>query len=88
MGHAEDTDLDRWQALHASNIVITGAPSSNFSLIQPGELKLSTVCMNFTAIKNFAADVEDQVETFIPRGGLVTIAMCMRNTLRLYNAYQ
>ncbi|MEZ4483463.1 MAG: hypothetical protein R2864_02315 [Syntrophotaleaceae bacterium] len=44
--------------------------------------------MNFATIKNFSTEVEDKVETFIPRVGPVTIAMCMRNTLRLSNAYQ
>ncbi len=87
-GQVEETDLNRWQALQASNIVITGVPSRDFTKIQTTELKPTTVCMNFATIKNFESDVEDQVETFIPRVGPVTIAMCMRNTLRLYNAYQ
>lgn len=87
-GQAEESDFDRWQALQASNIVITGVPSRDFPKIQAMELNPSTVCMNFATIKNFSAEVEEQVETFIPRVGPVTIAMCMRNTLRLYNAYQ
>lgn len=70
------------------DIVITGVPSRDFPKIQAMELKSSTVCMNFAGIAIFSSEVEEQVEFFIPRVGLVTIAMCMRNMLRLYNSYQ
>lgn len=87
-GQAQETDITRSEALQASNIVITGVPAGDFPKIQASELNSATVCMNFATIKNFSTEVEDKVETFIPRVGPVTIAMCMRNTLRLSNAYR
>ncbi len=87
-GQAEETSITRTEALKTSNIVITGVPSKSFPKIAASELTPQTACLNFATIKNFAADVEDRVETFIPRVGPVTIAMCMRNTLRLHHTYQ
>ncbi len=87
-GQAEETDITRSEALQVSNIVVTGVPARDFPKFQAAELKPATVCVNFATIKNFATEVKDKVETFIPRVGPVTIAMCMRNTLRLSNAYQ
>ena len=86
-GEAQETDITRRVALNTSNAVITGVPCKTFNPIQPSEIDRSTVCLNFSTIKNFTPGCEHYVDTFIPRVGPVTIAMCMRNTLRLYNAY-
>jgi adenylyl- and sulfurtransferase ThiI len=38
-------------------------------------------------IKILTVECEHYLETFIPRVASATITMCMRNTLRLFNAY-
>lgn len=86
-GEAQETNITRREALKTSNVVITGVPCKTFNPIQSSEINPSTVCLNFATIKNFDPECERFVNTFIPRVGPVTIAMCMRNTLRLYNAY-
>ena len=86
-GQAFETDISRADALKESNLVITGVPARSFPKIDLDELAPHTVCLNFATIKNFAPNVEEGAELFIPRVGPVTIAMCMRNTLRLYRTY-
>jgi len=86
-GHAEETDVTRAAALAQSDLVITGVPSRAFAKIRFDELAPHAVCLNFATVKNFAPEVERQAELFIPRVGPVTVAMCMRNTLRLYRTY-
>ena len=86
-GHAEETEVDRAAALAQAELVITGVPSRAFDLIRFGELASHAVCLNFATVKNFAPEVEEKAELFIPRVGPVTVAMCMRNTLRLYRTY-
>lgn len=87
-GQAFETELDRTQALQASQLVITGVPSGQFPLIDADELAPGTICLNFSTRKNFTPAAEARTELFIPRVGPVTIAMCMRNVLRLHDAYQ
>jgi len=86
-GQAFETGVSRAEALAASNVVITGVPARSFPKIGLEELAPHTVCLNLATIKNFAPDVEEGAEMFIPRVGPVTVAMCMRNTLRLYRTY-
>lgn len=87
-GQAFETELDRTQALQASQLVITGVPSRQFPLIDADELAPGTICLNFSTRKNFTPAAEARADLFIPRVGPVTIAMCMRNVLRLHDAYQ
>lgn len=86
-GNAYETDITRSEALAASDLVITGVPSKEFPKIRMEELAPHAVCLNFATVKNFAPEVEEQAQLFIPRVGPVTVAMCMRNTLRLYRTY-
>lgn len=86
-GHAEEIDISRGEALQQSDLVITGVPSRTFPQIRLEELASHAICLNFATIKNFEAKVEELAELFIPRVGPVTVAMCMRNTLRLYRTY-
>lgn len=86
-GTAEETGIDRAAALSRSDLVVTGVPSRTFVKVRFEELAPHAVCLNFATVKNFAPEVEDQAELFIPRVGPVTVAMCMRNTLRLYRTY-
>jgi len=87
-GQAFETDVTRATALRSSQLVITGVPAADFPQVDAAELAPGITCLNFSTRKNFTAAAEDQAETFIPRVGPVTIAMCMRNMLRLHDAYQ
>lgn len=76
-------DITREQALFESNIVITGVPN-NFKLISTKELIPDAVCLNFSSIENFEQNVQDFARIYIPRVGPVTVAMCLRNLLRMF----
>ncbi len=82
-----ELDITRAQALIESDIVITGVPNANFRKIACDEIKSGAVCVNFSALANFEDNIEDQADIYIPRVGPLTVAMCMRNTLRLYNNF-
>jgi len=86
-GKAVETAISRTEALRQSDMVITGVPSRSFPKIEAEELSPDTICLNFATIKNFTPDAETKAGLFIPRVGPVTVAMCMRNTLRLYRTY-
>ena len=83
-----ETNISRLEALHESQIVITGVPNNNFALIKPGEINDGAICVNFSSVNNFSKDISTKTDIFIPRIGPMTVAMCMRNVLRLYQNYQ
>lgn len=87
-GGEEEFVISREEALSQSDIVITGVPSRKFEPIALKEISPNACCLNFSSIKNFADDVPEGVRTFIPRVGPVTVAMCLRNLLRLHQQYQ
>jgi methylenetetrahydrofolate dehydrogenase (NADP+)/methenyltetrahydrofolate cyclohydrolase len=76
--------IDRQHALACSDIVITGVPNDSFNKVCVQELKTNAVCINFSSIANFAEDMSSHSGIYIPRIGPMTVAMCMRNTLRLF----
>ena len=80
-------EVPRAVALAQSDIVITGVPSEAFTQITPDEIKSGALCINFSMSKNFGPGIEAKAGCFIPRVGPMTIAMCLRNTLRLYENY-
>lgn len=82
-----ESDITRAAALADSDIVITGVPSQQFAKISAAELKEDCVCVNFSSIENFASDVPNHVRTYVPRVGPMTVAMCMRNTIRLFQNF-
>lgn len=86
-GQAQESDISRAEALGTSDVVITGVPSNQFEKVRYEELAPHAVCLNFATVKNFTPEAEEQAALFIPRVGPVTVAMCMRNTLRLYQSY-
>jgi methylenetetrahydrofolate dehydrogenase (NAD+) len=86
-GAPNETSMDRRSALAQSDIIITGVPSSDFALVKREEVPSNSVCVNFSSEKNFNEDVESHVRTFIPRVGPMTVAMCMRNTIRLFENF-
>lgn len=81
-----ETAVDRTEALARSDIVVAGVPSADFK-IQASELKPGVVCVNFSSYQNFADDVAGVSSTFIPRVGPMTVAMVMRNTIRLFETF-
>lgn len=83
----EETNITRQQALLASDIVITGVPGSSFNKIKASEINTDTICLNFSSKPNFEADISARTKLYIPRIGPMTVAMCMRNTLRLYTNF-
>ena len=86
-GAPNETSMDRGSALAQSDIIITGVPGSGFALVKREEVPSNSVCVNFSSEKNFNEDVESHVRTFIPRVGPMTVAMCMRNTIRLFENF-
>jgi len=86
-GVPNETSMDRRSALAQSDIIITGVPSSDFALVKREEVPSNSVCINFSSEKNFNEDIESNVRTFIPRVGPMTVAMCMRNTIRLFDNF-
>ena len=86
-GAPNETSMDRRSALAQSDIIITGVPGSGFALVKREEVPSNSVCVNFSSEKNFNEDIESHVRTFIPRVGPMTVAMCMRNTIRLFENF-
>jgi 5,10-methylene-tetrahydrofolate dehydrogenase/methenyl tetrahydrofolate cyclohydrolase len=83
----QETDIDRAGALAQSDIVVTGVPSTAFERIRAAELKPGAVCVNFSSYQNFDDDVLSVCSVFIPRVGPMTVAMVMRNTVRLFQIF-
>ncbi len=84
---ASESSITREQALISSDIVVTGVPNKKFKKIRAAEIKPGTVCVNFSSIPNFHEDINTHTEVYIPRVGPMTVAMCMRNTLRLFTNF-
>lgn len=83
----EEIDISRQEALAASDIVITGVPNKSFPKIRCDEIKPGTVCVNFSSYPNFEDDIHTHTDMYIPRVGPMTVAMSMRNTVRLYRNF-
>lgn len=82
-----ETTATRAEALAKADLVITGVPSRAFPLVQAAEIRAGATCLNFSTFRNFAADIGEKAGIFIPRVGPMTVAMALRNTLRLYENY-
>jgi methylenetetrahydrofolate dehydrogenase (NADP+)/methenyltetrahydrofolate cyclohydrolase len=80
----EETPIDRAAALAQADIVITGVPAHDFPLVRARELKPGAICLNFSTLRNFDADIDEAASVFIPRVGPMTVTMALRNTVRLY----
>lgn len=83
----EESKIDRSAALRESSIVISGVPDRRFKLIHKAELRDDCICINVASIKNFDPQLRYQIPHFVAKAGQVTVAMCLRNTLRLYENY-
>lgn len=82
-----EVKITRKEALAQSDIVITGVPHKSFEKIRCDEIRPGTVCVNFSTWSNFEDDVSTHTDLYIPKIGPMTVAMCMRNTLRLYRNF-
>lgn len=78
-----ESSVTRREALARADVVITGVPSATFELVRASELKPGAVCLNFSTRKNFHEDTLQVASVFVPRVGPMTVAMALRNTLRL-----
>ncbi|CUM64433.1 uncharacterized protein PRCAT00002037001 [Priceomyces carsonii] len=64
------------------NVIITGVPSESYKF--PADLvTYGTVVINFSSNKNFNDDIKLKAGLYVPSIGKVTIAMLLRNLLRL-----
>ena len=86
-GQVSETKVQRTDALRQADIVITGVPSRQFPLVRTDEIRPGAVCLNFSTLRNFVPEIGDVAGVFIPRVGPMTVAMALRNTLRLYENY-
>lgn len=87
-GPPQETSIARAQACAEADVVITGVPSHDFQLIRAAEIKPGAVCVNFSTFRNFEDDARRKASVFVPRIGPMTVAMLLRNTLRLYDNYR
>jgi len=83
----ESAAISRARALCEADVVITGVPSRSFEKIRADEIGPDTICMNFSSAPNFEHAAKETARLYIPRVGTMTVAMCMRNALRLYRNY-
>ncbi|KAI8854667.1 hypothetical protein BC829DRAFT_379389 [Chytridium lagenaria] len=74
------------EALRVSDVVITGVPSSKYK-VDTTKLKEGVIAINFSTAKNFSDDIKEKASIYVPSVGKVTVAMLIRNVLRL-SAYQ
>jgi methylenetetrahydrofolate dehydrogenase (NADP+)/methenyltetrahydrofolate cyclohydrolase len=82
-----EVKISRKEALARSDIVITGVPHRSFEKVSSSEIRPGTVCVNFSSFPNFEEDINTHTDIYIPRVGPMTVAMSMRNTLRLFRNF-
>ena len=85
-GQAQETAITPDEAMKKSDIVITGVPDASFR-IRHDQVHADSVCINFSSVENFEENVAEKVRVFVPRVGPMTVAMCIRNTIRLYETF-
>nr|POF26311.1 methylenetetrahydrofolate dehydrogenase [nad(+)] [Quercus suber] len=81
----EVRDLEGWgleQCLPLSEVIISGVPGESYKI--PTELiRVGAVCINFSSQKNFKEDVKEKASIYVPAIGKTTIAILLRNLLRM-----
>jgi len=82
--NGKEVPISREEALRKSDTIITGVPSRAFEKIRGEELKENTTCLNFSFVQNFEQSAKEKAGIYVPRVGPMTIAMCVRNAIRLY----
>jgi methylenetetrahydrofolate dehydrogenase (NAD+) len=84
--HHEVHEKPGWElanCLPLSDVIISGVPGEKFKV--PSDLiRDGAVCINFSSDKNFDAEsVKERASIYVPAIGKVTIAVLLRNLLRL-----
>jgi methylenetetrahydrofolate dehydrogenase (NADP+) / methenyltetrahydrofolate cyclohydrolase len=82
--NGKEVSISRAQALRSSDTIITGVPSRAFEKIRGEEIGENATCLNFSFYQNFEESAKSKAGVYIPRVGPMTIAMCVRNAIRLY----
>ena len=82
--NGKEVPISREEALSKSDTIITGVPSRAFEKIRGEEINENTTCLNFSFVKNFEESAKEKAGIYVPRVGPMTIAMCVRNAIRLY----
>ncbi|KAF2270416.1 NAD(P)-binding protein [Lojkania enalia] len=81
----EVTERPGWtlkDCLPLSDVVISGVPGDKYKV--PLELlRDGAVCINFSSEKNFTPEVKEKASIYVPAIGKVTIAVLLRNLLRI-----
>ena len=84
-----ESSATRFEILKRADVVVTGVPpKTRFRRIDAAELKPAAVCVNFSSAANFSKSVRDAGHVFVPRIGPMTVAMTLRNTVRLFRNSQ
>jgi methylenetetrahydrofolate dehydrogenase (NADP+)/methenyltetrahydrofolate cyclohydrolase len=82
-----ETGIDRATALAESDLVVTGVPTREFAKVTAAEIKPGATCINFSHLNNLDEDVAEKATHTVFRVGPITVAMLLRNTLRLYRNF-
>ena len=80
--------VTRAEALRQSDMVVTGVPSRAFERVRGSEIKEKATCLNFSFVQNMEDSAKIKAGVYVPRVGPMTIAMCLRNTVRLYENHK
>ena len=78
-----DSGVSRAEALAAADVVISAVPSKDFELVRGDEIREGAICVDVAEFTNFDESVMEKASVFVPRVGPLTIAMAMRNLIRL-----
>ncbi|KAH8591991.1 methylenetetrahydrofolate dehydrogenase-like protein [Bisporella sp. PMI_857] len=68
--------------LPLSDVVISGVPGEKFK-VDTQRLRDGATCINFSSEKNFGPQVKEVASLYVPAIGKVTIAVLLRNLIRL-----
>jgi len=80
--HSVDSEWTVEDVVPKSDVVITGVPTREYKF--PVKLlKDGAICINFSSEKNFDPEVKERASIYVPAVGKVTIAILLRNLIRL-----
>lgn len=75
--------MDLKECLSLSDVVISGVPGDKFQ-VPMEHVRDGAVCVNFSSERNFVSEeVKEKASIYVPAIGKVTIAVLLRNLLRL-----
>ncbi|MGE0710145.1 MAG: bifunctional methylenetetrahydrofolate dehydrogenase/methenyltetrahydrofolate cyclohydrolase [Planctomycetota bacterium] len=83
----QPSTISRAEALAQSDVVVSGVPSRDFERIRADEVRAEATVIDFSHVRNVELDVADKARYLLRRVGPLTIAMLLRNTVRLYRNF-